>query len=446
MRRRRVRVLGCGVAAALVAGLLAWAGSVAVGAPGAVSHPPGLGSDLASTPSRPLGEPLLPVAESSVGELAVPSWPVSSLATVGLSSLGAGVLSAGSPVVDGGGKVSSSSSSVVWVGPAGAGRLGPVQASAGAGSGKSGRGSVPGSVLVRVLGRDVIAPVGGFGVGVVVNRTDRVGLAGPVRVRVDYSGFAEAFGGSLAGRLRLVEFRACALSTPDADGCARPVYVQDVVNDVAKGVLTGTVDANADPTVVGVSSFSSAAAGRIASSGVVVAVVASGSSDGGDYRATDLAPSGSWSVSSGSGNFSYSVPIGLPPAPYGAAPKLSLDYSSQSVDGMTSATNNQGSTVGLGWSLSSAFVERRYRRCADDGQGSGEGDLCWYSPYDGSGHAGDEVYEISLNGQVSALTPDPADPDVFRLADDPGWSVRRLFGAPNDDGGDAGTQASIGRC
>ncbi|MFD5429100.1 hypothetical protein [Streptomyces sp. NPDC127084] len=43
--------------------------------------------------------------------------------------------------------------------------------------------------------------------------------AAPVRVEVDYSSFRGAYGGDCAARLRLVELRACALTTPDQAKC-----------------------------------------------------------------------------------------------------------------------------------------------------------------------------------------------------------------------------------
>lgn len=72
--------------------------------------------------------------------------------------------------------------------------------------------------------------------------------------------------------------------------------------------------------------------------------MASGSSsDAGDYRASSLSPSGAWNVSTGSGAFTYNLPIQLPKPPAGSAPSLSLSYNSQAVDGLTSADNTQAS-------------------------------------------------------------------------------------------------------
>ena len=79
-----------------------------------------------------------------------------------------------------------------------------------------------------------------------------------------------------------------------------------------------------------------------------------------------------------SGAFSHSYPIGVPPVPGGLEPHVSLDYRSQAVDGLTSATNNEASWVGDGWDYSPGYVEVDYPTCAS--LGSGTGDLCPESP------------------------------------------------------------------
>nr|WP_157529131.1 RHS repeat-associated core domain-containing protein [Kibdelosporangium sp. MJ126-NF4] len=115
----------------------------------------------------------------------------------------------------------------------------------------------------------------------------------------------------------------------------------------------------------------------------------------GTTSATSLAPSASWTVAPHTGDFSWSYPLRVPPAPGGLVPSLALSYRSSAVDGRTSATNNQASWVGEGWDLSPGFVERTYGSCADDSMGpvkppETKGDLCWRSEnatatYDGHG-------------------------------------------------------------
>ncbi|UVS81292.1 RHS repeat-associated core domain-containing protein [Actinokineospora sp. UTMC 2448] len=111
---------------------------------------------------------------------------------------------------------------------------------------------------------------------------------------------------------------------------------------------------------------------------------ASAAKDGGGMNtATSLAPSSSWEVSLQTGDFTWSYPMRVPPAPGGLEPAIALNYRSSAVDGRTSATNNQPSWVGDGWDLSSGFIERSYGACANDDMGGTvppkTGDLCWRS-------------------------------------------------------------------
>ncbi|MEV6413984.1 RHS repeat-associated core domain-containing protein [Kribbella sp. NPDC051718] len=144
----------------------------------------------------------------------------------------------------------------------------------------------------------------------------------------------------------------------------------------------------------------------------------------GTSSATSLSQSASWSVSAQSGDFRWSYPLRVPPAPGGLQPSLALSYSSAAVDGRTSATNNQASWAGDGWSLEPGFIERSYSGCADDKEGSTKGqntpDLCWRSDnataaYGGSG--GQLI--LGANG--------------WRTKQDDGSRVERLNGADNGD-------------
>src|SRR6185369_12679114 len=128
-------------------------------------------------------------------------------------------------------------------------------------------------------------------------------------------------------------------------------------------------------------------------------------------------------------DFTYAVPIVVPPAPVGSAPAVALNYDSQALDGLTSATNNQANWVGMGWSLNDAFVERHYRSCGDDGETVGTSELCWDSPNSTVGtDPGMAYYTVSLNGVSSTLVPDATRSGFFHLSDDPGWQVQHLTG------------------
>ncbi|WP_166664400.1 RHS repeat-associated core domain-containing protein [Actinophytocola oryzae] len=140
-----------------------------------------------------------------------------------------------------------------------------------------------------------------------------------------------------------------------------------------------------------------------------------------NYAATSLSPSAMWQVSGQTGEFMWSYPLPVPPAPGGLSPSLALSYSSGAVDGLTSATNNQASWIGDGWNLWPGFIERGYRSCADDLDGTGEkpADLCWHS----------DNAVLSLNGAGGQLVRD-SNPnntiEVWKAKDDDGSRIERL--------------------
>ncbi|WP_432030814.1 RHS repeat-associated core domain-containing protein [Streptomyces sp. 1222.5] len=281
----------------------------------------------------------------------------------------------------------------------------------------------PDQVEVRVLDRGDVEPAGGIGMGLEVTRTDGVQAAGQVQVAIDYSGFKYAYGADFASRLRLVKLPECALQTPQEQDCTDREFVP-ADNDTTSGTLTATVTAAADTdTAGGVSTQLMWEAGTAGAS--VYALTTSSSSDAGDYRASTLSPTGSWEVATGSGAFTYNLPIQLPKPPMGAAPSLAMSYNSQSVDGRTSASNNQASWSGMGWDLNLGYIERRYRNCTEDGLPT-IGDMCWDSPNSAKEPSG-AVYVINLNGVTSELVQDNNGTGSYHVQDDPGWRVQRLF-------------------
>lgn len=224
-----------------------------------------------------------------------------------------------------------------------------------------------------------------------------VSLTSRVPVRVNYAGFAGAFGGGWASRLRLVEMPACALTTPGKAACraTRPV---SSVNDQTAGTLTATVP--------------------MATSGATVLALTAGSSGAeGNYTATTLKPSGSWSVQDG--DFSYSYPISVPPSIGGAAPDVALTYDSQSIDGETSGQNTQASWIGDGWQYDPGFIERSYKPCSKDGIAN-SGDECW----------GGYNATLSLDGHSATLVRDDKT-GAWHLQGDDGSKVELLTGASN---------------
>ncbi|MCX5535759.1 polymorphic toxin-type HINT domain-containing protein [Streptomyces sp. NBC_00006] len=237
--------------------------------------------------------------------------------------------------------------------------------------------------------------------------------SGTVGTTVDYADFAEAYGGGYGSRLTLVELPACALTTPDKATCrsATPVATD---NDTEQQRLT----ASTVPLKAGTPT--------------VLAALAGDSAKTGDYKATPLAPSATWSTDLNTGDFGWSYDIPAPEVPGEMSPKVALSYSSGTIDGRTGNTNNQSSWVGDGFDLSPGYVERRYKPCADDGQKADDGvnkpgDLCW-------GY--DNAY-ITFNGKGGELVP-TGTADEFRFQKDDGSRIARLKSTARGNGDNDG--------
>ncbi|MEO7629269.1 MAG: hypothetical protein ABIS91_23615, partial [Nocardioides sp.] len=247
-----------------------------------------------------------------------------------------------------------------------------------------------------------------------------------VEVRVDYSDFAQAFGGGWSERLAVSAYPACYAATPEVEECAQGVAVDSVNDETRQVVWFSTTD--------GVLAAPGPGFAALASDAMVFAVTA----EAGNYAATPVAASSSWQAGTGSGEFSYAYPFELPSVMGVPTPSLGLSYSSGSVDAMTSAENGQASQAGLGWDMSTGYITRSFASCKDDGHPT-KGDWCWKSRE--GGMPADvpslvEDYRIVLAGQSSRMVRIGAS-NQFRLAQDPGWRVRLLAGddtgMDNDD-------------
>lgn len=139
---------------------------------------------------------------------------------------------------------------------------------------------------------------------------------------------------------------------------------------------------------------------------------------GGDYKATSLSPSSSWTAGGSSGSFTWSYPFRVVPAAAGPVPQLSIGYDSGAVDGRTAVTNNQTSSLGEGFDLTTSYIERTYGSCHEDGHEK-KHDLCWRG----------EQLTLVLNGQANQLVRVSA--TEFKLKSDDGSTIRRLQGAAN---------------
>ncbi|MEV0991746.1 RHS repeat-associated core domain-containing protein [Streptomyces sp. NPDC049949] len=280
----------------------------------------------------------------------------------------------------------------------------------------------PSKVKVSVAAKDAARKAGIDGVLLSVGRSDGSARSGSAKVEVDYNSFRGAYGGDYASRLHLVELPACALTTPERAECRtqKPLQTQ---NDTRAGKLSAQV---ATP---GVSAKSAGAQAAPAASGaagaMVLAATAGDSGPTGDYKATSLQPSGSWSSGGSTGAFSWSYGIGVPAVPGGQTPQIGLGYSSQSVDGRMSASNSQASWIGDGWNWEPGFIERRYKACNDDKTGGTNttkvGDQCWFN----------DNATLSLGGKSTELVFEQG--KGWHPAADSGEKVEKLTGANNGD-------------
>ena len=256
-----------------------------------------------------------------------------------------------------------------------------------------------------------------FQVSRTAGATGGAGTTG-VTVTVDTSGFQNAFGGDWSQRLHLVELPECALRTPEADGCQPSALPSRALG----GRLTAEVEV---PALTAEATGDAAQPAATTGTGLL-AVEAGASGTDGSFAASPLAPSSTWSGGGSSGDFTWSYPLRVPPAVGGPAPSLALQYSAQSVDGRTAASNNQPSWAGEGFDFSpGGFIERRYKGCADDmgadaSNTTRTGDLCWVT----------DNAVFSLNGRASELLYDAGEKRWHLRADD-GTRVERRTGAPN---------------
>ncbi|MFF3819282.1 polymorphic toxin-type HINT domain-containing protein [Streptomyces bluensis] len=246
--------------------------------------------------------------------------------------------------------------------------------------------------------------------------------AGAARIEVDYGQFASALGGGWAERLRLVQLPGCALTTPKKHECRRQTPLKSS-NDIKRQTVSAQV-------VLAETRQGQSAQLSSATADVTVLAVTAASAGGqnpkgtGDYSATDLANSSSWRAGGSSGSFTWSYDFTLPPAAAGPTPGLALSYDSDSIDGRTATTNNQGSAVGEGFSITESYIERTYGSCHRDGH-TDVFDRCW--KYDNA--------QLVLNGQANRLIK--VSDSEWRLAGDDASTVTHSTGADNGDDGDA---------
>ncbi|MCX3058345.1 RHS repeat domain-containing protein [Streptomyces beihaiensis] len=286
------------------------------------------------------------------------------------------------------------------------------------------------TTTVRILPQSAANAVGVHGVLVELAPGRHTG---PMRMTLSYKAFEGAFGADWSGRLGLSLLPACALTTPDRGACRvhTPLATR---NNARTDRLTATLPAaktskSASTTDSrSTSTSTSTSTGATSSSTMQPMLLAAASttsssgSGGGDFDRTSLSPSGKWQAGGSSDSFTWSYPINTPAVPGGLGPNLSFGYDSQSVDGLTSSTNNQASVVGDGFSLGQSFIERAYQSCRQNPSGTTKTwDNCWSAK---------NQITLSLNGKSSTLIKDDTTGAWHPLADG-NEKVEHLTGATN---------------
>ncbi|WP_370146118.1 RHS repeat-associated core domain-containing protein [Streptacidiphilus sp. EB129] len=314
--------------------------------------------------------------------------------------------------------------------------IAPVAAGAVGGKARSLAAAAPGTAMpakvqVQVLSHTQTLNAGINGLLLGVSRADGSASSGQVKVAVDYASIAKAYGGGFASRLYLVAYPACVLTTPQVAACRTPQPLASA-NNLGAQQLTATVTLpGATAPRPGAQARSQVAGAAAAQGAPVMALGAISGTSGsqGSYTASNIGTSaGTWSES-GTGAFTYSYPIEVPPSLGGAAPAVALSYDSQSEDGETSARNAQASWIGDGWSYSPGFIEQSFRPCATDGVDAlkKSGDECW-GGFNGT---------MSFDGHDGVLVPIGVQSGVaneiqaFKLQNDDGTLVQEFSGAAN---------------
>lgn len=270
---------------------------------------------------------------------------------------------------------------------------------------------------VKVLDRKAAERAGVS--GVVAQVTPTGSGPGTVRLGMDYSSFAQAYGGDYASRLHLVTLPACALTTPQVPSC-RTQTPLPTSNDGAAQTLSTTMALSASATTT---------AAPVLLAATSAAASGDGGGAGGQYGATSMKPAGSWTAGGSAGSFDYAYPISVPPSVTGLEPTPDLSYDSGSIDGQVASTEAQSSWIGDGWSAADSFVEQTFLSCSDAVAGKGlpsadaTGDMCYDGP----------LLTLSLNGSTTSLIWD-ADKKTYEPANGSGDVVAHHTGTGNGSG------------
>jgi len=324
-------------------------------------------------------------------------WPAAGTATVALKAAAGGRAAVGLGAGPSAGSVRAGRLPV-WVGPSAAATTATTRAAV---RGRLRAGDVGAAavshVMVRVASQRMVRAVGVRGTVVSLAQADG-SAASRVHVSVSYVGFAQAYGGDYASRLRVVELPACALTTPAVAACHRQMPVRSANNARhdwvgANVTLPGAVTASSS-SGSGLVSLGVALTAAVTDRAVVLAVVSGPSGSAGNFAAEPLSETtNDWVGGQSSGAYTYSYPVSMPPVPGGLAPTVALQYDSQATSGLTSSTNNEASWIGDGWSYSPGFIETDYATCSQQALEPDTADLC----------PGRGEVAMSLNGETTPL-------------------------------------------
>ncbi|GAQ74628.1 endo-1,4-beta-xylanase A precursor [Streptomyces turgidiscabies] len=301
--------------------------------------------------------------------------------------------------------------------------------------------------------------------------------AAEVAISIDTTGFADLYGPQAADRFGLMLLPECVYSSPTEGDCAdgggegmATMSVSEGDKDVRNGkenfqrlrstvrtvpaknaptntrtakdattrkILGGSIPVSSlvgegfAPTKASQASYRDGVQPAVAANGgAAVGGLDIGSSVSGDFTASPLLSSGSWSSGSSSGAFTYSYQAQVPETAGGLMPKVNLAYSSQSVDGRTSSSNNQASWIGDGWDYNAGSITRTYANCRQDSKKAGSNnsthrtaDLCW----------GSENATLSLGGMTTELVWDEIKGKWFTANGD-GSTVQLIKGEATGNG------------
>lgn len=282
----------------------------------------------------------------------------------------------------------------------------------------------PAGVSATVLSQSTAKSLGLNGV---VFEVSSSGAAGKVRIGVDYTAFKDAYGGDFGSRLQLVSLPACALTTPKVAACRVQTPVAGARGDAAHDTLSGVVSLPAGGAGTETADRPTGVSAVPMGDGTQATVLAASSGPGqegaatGSYAAASIAPSGYWTAGNSAGDFTYKYSITDPSSSGSLTPQVALDYDSGSVDGKTSLTATQSSTVGDGWAApADDYVTQSFEPCDDAPEGAASPTATTDECYDG------EVLTLQLNGASTTIVDDGG---TFRLKNDDGAVITHVTGS-----------------